>query len=62
MSTLPPPKAAGWSALNAFWMEMDLTISAGNRSIGMTLRVRSGEGTKAPFTVVLEYRSPSPRM
>ncbi len=54
MSTLPPPKAAGRSTVKPFWIDSESRIEAGKMSSGMTLRVRSGDGTRAPFTVVLE--------
>ena len=54
MSTLPPPNAAGISGEKPFWTASASMMSAGKMSSGRTLRVRSGEGTAAPFSSALE--------
>ena len=60
MSTAPPPNVAGMSDEYAFWTASESTMVVGNRSRGMTLLVRSGEGITLPFKRVEEYLSPKP--
>ena len=54
MSTLPPPNAAGISGEKPFCTASESMMIVGNMSSGNTLRVRSGDGTKAPFNCALE--------
>ena len=54
MSTLPPPNAAGYLGRVALLHLNASMISVGKMSSGITLRVRSGDGTCAPFNCTLE--------